>query len=97
MVRARAAIESAIAAEAARYRTARDLLLMLDAIERYERQTASCPEAEAADEALHQAVLGATHNPVMTVFGQLITGQFKQKLQENTRGIFEELPKNYTF
>jgi GntR family transcriptional regulator, transcriptional repressor for pyruvate dehydrogenase complex len=83
MVRARAAIESVIVAEAARARTARDLLLMLEAIERMELQKKPNKEAEAADEDFHLAVLGATHNHVMNLFGLLIAEQFKRKSQEN--------------
>ena len=76
-------MESAIAAEAARLHKAKDLLLMLDAIERMEPQTTDTPEAEEADEAFHMAILEAAHNPVLSVFGQLIAGQIKHKRKAN--------------
>ena len=83
MVRARAALESVIASEAARFRKAKDLLLMLDALERMETQPTPTKEADKTDLDFHLAVLEATHNPVLSVFGKLIVGQFKHKLQEN--------------
>jgi DNA-binding FadR family transcriptional regulator len=83
LVRARASTEGAVAAEAARKRTARNLLAMLDAIERMEAVVNVHPRAEAADEAFHMAVLHAAHNPVMLIFGQLIAQQFRRKAQEH--------------
>ena len=79
MVRARAAVESAIAAEAAKARKAKDLLTILSAIEKMESLSSPDTEAENADEEFHIAILNAAHNPVMSIFGQLIDGQFKRK------------------
>ncbi len=79
IVRARAIIESAIAAEAAKKRTARDLLKMLDAIEQFESQTSDTEETEDIDMAFHLAILEATHNPAVLLFGQLIVEQFDRK------------------
>ena len=83
VVRARAALEGAIAAEAARTRTARDLLVMLDAVEQMEALTDAGRGNEGADEAFHLAVLAATRNPTMEVFGQLIRGQFRRKARKH--------------
>jgi len=83
LVRARAAIESAIVVEAARARTARDLLTLLDAIEQMETIPLSAPgaELEKADERFHLELLKAAHNPVMQCFGQLIAEQFHRKIK----------------
>jgi len=83
MVRARAAVESAIAAEAAKSRTARDLLVILDAMEQVEAMPDPDERAQKADEAFHVAILRAAHNHVMMIFGQLIAEEFKRKLQEH--------------
>jgi|GEM_PF-1366460 len=89
LVRARAAMESAIIAEAVRARTARDLLALLDAIEQMEKIPLTAPDAEweKADERFHMELLKATHNPVMQCFGQLIAGQFQRKVKEHLRVI----------
>jgi GntR family transcriptional repressor for pyruvate dehydrogenase complex len=79
MVRARAAVESAVVAEAAKARKTKDLLAILSAIEDLEAICSPNKDAENADEAFHLAILNATHNPVMSIFGQLIDGQFKRK------------------
>lgn len=94
MVKARAVMESAIVAEAARSRKSRDLLVMYDAIEKMQAQTEPNQQAEDADEIFHMAILAATHNPVMKVFGQLIVGQFKQKPKESVFDSPEELLKS---
>ena len=77
LVRARAALESAAAGEAARARTARDLLALLDSIEQME--ATQPPRHEEMDEAFHLALLECTHNPALLVFGKLIAGQFQCK------------------
>jgi len=85
MLEARAAMESSIAAAAAKSRTAKDLLKMLTAIEEQEALGRHCIEAEKTDEAFHQAILAAAYNPVLLVFGQLIAQQFKYKVREGVR------------
>lgn len=78
LVLARACLESAVAAEAAERRSARDLLTILDALEQLDAR----PETEndlAEDEAFHLAIMEATHNPVMVTFGQLVRIQFQGK------------------
>jgi len=80
LVKARAMMESEVAAEAAKVRNAQDLLVILSAIEKMEVISSSGSDAENADEAFHLAILQATHNPVMLVFGQLIDAQFKRKI-----------------
>lgn len=82
LLEARAAVESIVAAAAAQRRTARDLLRIMDAVDRYEETTEPEEEAEKADEAFHQAVLHASHNPVLLIFGQLIAEQFRDKLRQ---------------
>ncbi len=82
LVRARAVMESAVAEEAARKRTSRDLLVILDAAEKMEKTPYSYPEHEKAEEDFHLGILQATHNPVMLIFGQLIVGQFNRKVAE---------------
>jgi GntR family transcriptional regulator, transcriptional repressor for pyruvate dehydrogenase complex len=82
LVRARAVMESAVAEEAARKRTSRDLLVILDAAEKMEKTPYSYPEHEKAEEEFHIGILQATHNPVMLIFGQLIVGQFNRKAAE---------------
>ena len=82
MVEARASIESSIAGMAAARRSARDLLGMLDAIEQMEKSEGDWRAAEQADQLFHQALLRATGNPIMQVFGQLIAAQFRRKAQE---------------
>ena len=79
IVKARAIIESGIAAEAAKKRTARDLLKILDAIEQFESQISDTEETEDTDMAFHLAILEATHNPAVLLFGQLIVEQFDRK------------------
>jgi DNA-binding FadR family transcriptional regulator len=85
IVRARASLEGCIAADAAKERKARDLLVILDAIEQLEASDAAGDKnldvRMRADEAVHMAILQATHNPVMMIIGEVIAAQFKSKLQ----------------
>lgn len=85
LVAARAAIEGAVAAVAAERRTAKDLLVMLTALDALQAITQQGPEHEKADERFHLAVLDAAHNPVMRVFGELIVVQFHRKAVERLR------------
>ena len=79
LVLARACLESSAAAEAAEKRSARDLLVILDALECLEAVVDS-PEGDLAeDEAFHLALMQATHNPVIVTFGQLVRLQFQGK------------------
>jgi GntR family transcriptional regulator, transcriptional repressor for pyruvate dehydrogenase complex len=79
LVLARACMESSAAAEAAEKRCARDLLVILDALELLEA-VADAPEGDLAeDEAFHLAVMQATHNSVIVTFGQLVRLQFQGK------------------
>jgi len=82
LVEARAAMESEAAGQAATKRTARELLVLLDAIEQMEGLTRSGKSDEAVDERFHLAILQATHNPVMLIFGQLISAQFQRKPED---------------
>ncbi|MHB9070873.1 MAG: FadR/GntR family transcriptional regulator [Sedimentisphaerales bacterium] len=95
IVRARAALESSIAAEAAIERKARDLLLILDAIEQLEESDAPGDKnlyiRIKADEAVHLAILKATHNPVLMIIGEVIAAQFKSKMQERLQYLSERL------
>lgn len=82
--RARAALETGIAVEAARHRTAHDLLSILAAIEDEEAILAQAQGQESidsrewfqADLAFHAAVLKAAHNTILSVFGQVIAESF---------------------
>jgi DNA-binding FadR family transcriptional regulator len=82
LVEARAAIESTSAAQAARKRTARDLLVFLDIIEQMESLARDGRTDEDADEKFHLAILEAGHNPVMLIFGKLISAQFGRKVRD---------------
>ncbi len=82
LVEARAAVESAAAAQAARKRTPRDLLVLLDIIEEMETLARVGQTDEAADEKFHLALLQASHNPVMLIFGKLISAQFGRKVRD---------------
>lgn len=79
LVVARACLESGAAAEAAKKRTARDLLVILDALERLEAAADSPRGDVAEEEAFHLAVMRATHNPVIITFSQLVQIQFQNK------------------
>ncbi|MFC1509042.1 FadR/GntR family transcriptional regulator [Candidatus Omnitrophota bacterium] len=81
--KARATIESAIVVESARKRTARDMLVMLDAIEMMEAEGKPTLSFLEADEMFHMAILAASHNPVLLLFGQLIHSQFKYVINHN--------------
>jgi len=80
IVRARAAVECMIAAEAARSRTRQDLEKMLKAIEQSEVEEFFRPKDEDADEAFHLAILGAAHNPFLLIFGKLIREQLNRNV-----------------
>ena len=82
LMRARAAVESAAAYEAARARKARDLLVLLDAMEQMEADFSGSVQDDRHDERFHLAVLEATNNPALLTFGELIDGQFKRKIAE---------------
>jgi GntR family transcriptional regulator, transcriptional repressor for pyruvate dehydrogenase complex len=79
LVSARAWLESGVAAEAAKKRTARDLLVILDALEQLEAAAANDKNDVAEEEAFHLAIMQATHNSVMLTFGQLISCQFRDR------------------
>ncbi|NIA07895.1 MAG: FCD domain-containing protein, partial [Actinobacteria bacterium] len=80
LIRARAILESGAAGEAAMVRTARDLLRILDAIEQMEAAEADSPEHHKADAQFHLAILQATNNQALLIFGKLIAGQFNRKM-----------------
>jgi GntR family transcriptional repressor for pyruvate dehydrogenase complex len=75
LVRARAHLESGAAAEAAERRTARDLLVILDALEALEQATAASRDDRREEQAFHQAILAAAHNSALATFSQLISLQ----------------------
>jgi GntR family transcriptional regulator, transcriptional repressor for pyruvate dehydrogenase complex len=79
LVSARAHLEGGAAAEAAERRSARDLLVILDALEQLEGRAGDANGDRAEDQAFHLAIMQATHNPVMVTFGQLIRLQFDGK------------------
>ena len=98
IVRARAAVESAISAEAARSRTKRDLQDILDPIEMSEAESSPTQIEEDADEIFHLSILAASHNPVLLIFGKLIREQFKRKLdsvRHPSHGRFLESQKEH--
>jgi len=78
LVRARAYMESGAAAEAAQRRTARDLLVILDALEQLEARTAAGQDDRCQEEAFHLSILQAAHNPVLATFGQLVRLQLRR-------------------
>ena len=82
LMRARAAVESAAAYEAAMARKARDLLVLLDVMEQMEAAQSNSVKDDQYDESFHLAVLTATNNPALLTFGELIDGQFKRKIAE---------------
>lgn len=75
LVRARAHLESGAAAEAAERRTARDLLVILDALEALEQATAAGRDDRREEQAFHLAILEAAHNSALATFSQLISLQ----------------------
>jgi DNA-binding FadR family transcriptional regulator len=93
LVEARAAIESTVTAQAATSRTARDLLVLLDTIEQMEALAQAGRTDEDVDEQFHLAILEATHNPVMLIFGKLISAQFRRKVQDR---LTSSLPRQKT-
>ncbi len=82
LIRARAAMECGVAVEAARSATARDRLEILAVVERFESLPENSVEYMPVDQAFHFAILKATHNPVMRIFGELIEGQFHRKAKK---------------
>jgi len=68
----RALIEGAAAWQAARRRRPRDLLAMLDALQRLEQEPATWAEDAEAERDFHGAVLQAARNPLMATFTDLI-------------------------
>ncbi|MFC1677060.1 FadR/GntR family transcriptional regulator [Planctomycetota bacterium] len=94
MVRARAAIESGIAEEAAKSRTAEDLLKMLVTVEKMLSSNKASKELDDADEQFHLAILTAAHNPVIEIFGQLIVEQFNHKSKANLYATDNEFEKS---
>jgi DNA-binding FadR family transcriptional regulator len=93
LVKARAGLESAAAAQAARERKARDILVMLDALERMQELQAKNQPDEEAEEAFHMGILSATHNPVMMIFGKLINIQLRQNRQKGLETILSPDPQ----
>ncbi len=81
LVEARAVFESAAVKEAARKRTVKDLLKILETIERMEDLQKQGKVDETADQDFHLALLKATHNPVIEVFGTLIVRTFFPKIK----------------
>lgn len=79
LVAARAHLEAGAAAEAAKKRNARDLLVILDALEQLERRAGNPKGDREEDTAFHLAIMQATHNAVMVMFGQLVRLQFEGK------------------
>lgn len=77
LIRARACIESSAAWEAASHRKARDLLVMLDALESLDAKADAGELDLDEEEHFHRAVLKATHNPVMLTFDKLIVTQIR--------------------
>ena len=77
LVAARACMESGAAAEAAKKRSARDLLKILDALEHLETLIEADRNDWPEDEAFHLAIMEATHNSVIVTFGQLVRLNFR--------------------
>lgn len=86
---ARAALEAGIAAQAAEHRNAHDQLRILAAIEDEEailetakgEESIDSKEWFKADWAFHDAVLRASHNSILTIFGKIITESFARQPQ----------------
>jgi GntR family transcriptional repressor for pyruvate dehydrogenase complex len=77
--RARAMVEQGIAAEAARRRTNRDLMGMIDAIETMENADGDLDVVWAADRDFHDVVLGAARNPLASIFSKVIAESFERR------------------
>ena len=77
LIAARAWLERGAAAQAARKRTARDLLKILDALEQLEALTEVDRSDWPEDEAFHLSIMEATHNAVIVTFGQLVRLNFQ--------------------
>lgn len=74
--RARAIFEQGVAAEAARRRTARDLLTMEVALDAMEVAEGNLQAQAAADQDFHQAVLNSAHNKFALIFNRVIIQSF---------------------
>jgi len=86
LFRTRACMEGSAAFEAARRKTARDLLNILDALEQLEtRQKLRQPDWDE-ERRFHLAILRATHNPVMLMFERIITLNLERN---QAAGVFE--------
>jgi len=83
LVKARAGLENAAAAQAARERTARDILVLFDALEQMQELQRRRRPDDAAEEAFHTGILQATHNPVYLIFGKLIQTQLRQSREKH--------------
>ena len=81
LIEARAIFESAAVKETAIKRTAKDLLKILETIERMETLQQQNQVDETADQDFHLTLLEATHNPVIEVFGTLIVHTFFPKIK----------------
>ncbi len=93
LMKARAGVESAAAAQAARERKARDILVMLDALERMQELQQQGRPDEEAEEAFHMGILSATHNPVMMIFGKLINIQLRQNREKGLETLLPPDPQ----
>ena len=88
----RAVIEGAAAWVAARKRRARDLLTMLDAVERLEDDPTTWQEDMEAERDFHTAVLKATQNPMMDAFMDLIRTQLADETSRpRSRKVWHEI------
>jgi GntR family transcriptional repressor for pyruvate dehydrogenase complex len=81
LICARAVIESAAVRIAAHRRKAKDLLKILSTIEDMEQSHAKGTPDETNDMEFHLALLKATQNPVLEVFGTLIVNVFFPKIR----------------
>ena len=77
--RARAILEQGIAAEAARRRTPRNLVDMMDALETMETAGDNLEIVRDADHKFHDFVLGAAQNPFASIFSKVIAESFDRR------------------
>ncbi len=78
MIRARASIESAAAYEAALYRSNKDILAILIALEELEEKAKKRANDVEEELKFHLTILKATHNPVMDIFSKLIIANIRK-------------------
>ncbi len=78
IIRTRASIEAICAYEAAQYRTHRDLLAILIALEELEEKAKAKQNDLEEELKFHLAILNATHNPVMAIFNKLIIANIRK-------------------